>query len=204
MAITVIEPPATVLLCQLEDLKELLGITDGSKDTLLEGIITRASGVITQSLNRFLAQRTVTETLRGSGGNSLRLKFFPIVSVDLITLDGDVVAADEYALNEPETGIIYSDDGFNYTTGYGYAVTYTHGYKMPGETNRDLPYALEQAALELSKTYYYAKSRDSNVISESVPDVYSVKYATSSNGGVGNAMPQNVLDLIEPFRNYHL
>jgi hypothetical protein len=81
MAVTVTVPPSTTKLIALADLKAILGIADSANDALLGNIIQRGSDAIARFCNRIFAQRTVIETLPGPGGQLLKLKFSPIVSL---------------------------------------------------------------------------------------------------------------------------
>src|SRR5918997_6588559 len=119
MAVTVTVPPSTAKLIALADLKALLGITDGANDALLGHIIQRGSDAIARFCNRVFAQRTVIETLPGPGGQLLKLKFSPIVTLTSITLDGETVDSDTYTLTEPDAGMVYREAGWFYS-GHAY------------------------------------------------------------------------------------
>jgi Phage gp6-like head-tail connector protein len=88
MAVTVTVPPGTTKLIALSDLKAILSITDSANDTLLGNIIQRGSDAIARLCNRVFAQRPVIETLPGPGGQLLKLKFPPVVTLTSIALDG--------------------------------------------------------------------------------------------------------------------
>ena len=122
MAITVTVPPSTTKLISLADLKAILGIADSANDTLLGNIIQRGSDAIARFCNRVFAQRTVIETLPGPGGQLLKLKFSPIVTLTSIALDGEAVDPDTYVLTEPEAGIIFRESYWAYT-GHKYSYT---------------------------------------------------------------------------------
>jgi hypothetical protein len=69
-------------LCSLADVKLWLGRTDTNSDSLLAGLITRASRDINSYLQRpLLLPRTVTEIRDGNGGTSMILKQWPVTSV---------------------------------------------------------------------------------------------------------------------------
>jgi hypothetical protein len=132
MAITVTVPPGTTKLIALSDLKAILGITDSANDTLLGNIFQRGSDAIARFCNRVFAQRTVIETLPGPGGQLLKLKFSPVVTLTSIALDGETVDPDTYTLTKPDAGIIFRESYWAYTGHkYSYAVTYVHGYNLP-------------------------------------------------------------------------
>jgi hypothetical protein len=138
MAVTVTAPPSTTKLIALADLKAILGITDGANDALLGNIIQRGSDAIVRFCNRVFAQRTVAETLPGPGGQLLKLKFAPIVTLTSITLDGETVDSDSYTLTEPEAGMVYREAGWSYTGhAYDYTAIYAHGYNLPDMAGTD-------------------------------------------------------------------
>jgi hypothetical protein len=199
MAVTVIVPPSTTKLIALADLKAVLGITDSANDTLLGNIIQRGSDAIARFCNMVFAQRTVQETLPGPGGQLLKLKFSPVVTLTSITLDGETVDPDTYTLTEPEAGIVFCESYWAYTGHkYGYTATYTHGYNLPEMDGTDtLPHDIQQAALELCKGMWLARQRDPSVTMESVPDVYTVQYGAKNGGSLG-AIPPNVQELLLP------
>jgi Phage gp6-like head-tail connector protein len=205
MAITVTAAPSTTKLIALADLKAVLGITDSASDALLGNIIQRGSDAIARVCNRVFAQRTIIEALPGAGGQLLKLKFAPIVTLTSIALDGETVESDSYTLTEPDAGIVIREAGWAYTDHqYSYAATYVHGYNLPDMSGADtLPHDIQQAALELCKGVWLARQRDSSVTMESVPDVYTVQYGQGKNGVAVGAIPPNVQELLLPYKEFH-
>jgi hypothetical protein len=122
MAVTVTVPPSTTKLIALADLKAILGITDGANDALLGNIIQRGSDAIARFYNRVFAQRTIVETLPGTGGQLLKLKFSPVVTLTSIGLEGETVDPDTYTLTEPDAGIVFCETYWAYT-GHKYSYT---------------------------------------------------------------------------------
>jgi hypothetical protein len=207
MAVTVSVPPSTTKLIALADLKAILGITDGANDALLGNIIQRGSDAIARFCNRVFAQRTIIETLPGPGGQLLKLKFSPIVTLTSIAFDGETVDSDTYVLTEPEAGIVFRESYWAYTGHkYSYAAIYVHGYNLPDMAGTDtLPHDIQQAALELCKGMWLARQRDPSVTMESVPDVYTVQYGGQGDGGaLVGAIPLNVQELLLPYRELKL
>jgi hypothetical protein len=185
----------------------VLGITDSANDTLLGNIIQRGSDAITRFCNRVFAQRTVQETLPGSGGQLLKLKFSLVVTLTSIALDAETVESDSYALTEPDAGIVFREAGWAYTShAYDYTAIYTHGDNLPDITGTDtLPHDIQQAALELCKGMWLARQRDPFVTMESVPDMYTVQYGGQGrNGALIGAIPPNVQELLLSYREFHL
>jgi hypothetical protein len=206
MAITVTVPPATTKLIALADLKAILGITDSANDALLGNIIQRGSDAIARFCNRVFAQRTVIEILPGPGGQLLKLKFSPIVTLTSISLDSETVDSDTYTLTEPDAGIVFCETYWAYTGHkYSYTATYVHGYNLPEMTGNDtIPHDIQQAALELCKGMWLARQRDPSVAMESVPDVYTVQYGQGKNGVAVGAIPPNVQEPLLPYRELKL
>jgi hypothetical protein len=178
MAITVTVPPSTTKLTALADLKAILGITDRANDTLLGSIIQRGSDAVARFCNRVFAQRTVIETLPGPGGQLLKLKVAPILTLTSIALDAETVDSDTYTLTDPEARIVFCESYWAYTGHkYSYTATYVHGCNLPDMSGADtLPHDIQQAALGLCKGVWLARQRDPSVTMESVPDVYTMQY----------------------------
>ncbi len=109
--ITVTASPSTTKLIALADLKAVLGVTDSASDALLGNIIQRGSDAMARCCNRVFAQRTVQETLPGPGGQLLKLKCSPVVTLTSIALDGDTVDSDTYTLTESDAGIVFCEIG---------------------------------------------------------------------------------------------
>jgi hypothetical protein len=204
MAVTV--PPSPTKLVALADLKAILGIPDGANDARLGHIIRRGSDAIARFCNRVFAQRTVIETLPGTGGQLLKLKFAPIVTLTSIAFDGETIAPDAYTLTEPDAGVVFCESYWAYTGHkYRYTATYVHGYNLPDMAGTDtLPHDIQQAALELCKGIGLARQRDPSVTMESVPDVYTVQYGQGKNGGAVGALSRNVQELLLPYKEFKL
>jgi hypothetical protein len=141
------------------------------------------------------------------GGQLLKLKFSPVVTLTSIALDGETVDSNTYVLTEPEAGIVFRESHWAYTGHqYSYTATYVHGYNLPDTAGADtLPHDLQQAALELCKGMWLARQRDPSVTMESVPDVYTVQYGGQGNGGaLVGALPLNVQELLLPYKEFKL
>jgi hypothetical protein len=141
------------------------------------------------------------------GGQLLKLKFAPIVTLTSIAFDGETVDPDTYTLTEPEAGIVFCESYWAYTGHkYSYTATYAHGYNLPDMAGTDtLPHDIQQAALELCKGMWLARQRDPSVTMESVPDVYTVQYGGQGrNGAPIGALPPNVQELLLPYKEFKL
>ena len=159
MAVAVTVPPSSTKLIALADLEAILGITDGANHTLLGNIIQRGSDAIARFCNRVSAQRTVIATFSEPGGQLLKLKFSPIITLTSIAFDGETVDSDTYSLIEPEARIVFCETYWAYTGHkHRYTATYSHGYNWLDMAGADtLPHDIQQAVLELSKGMWLAR-----------------------------------------------
>ncbi len=199
-----------ILLTTLEAFKAQMGITVSEKDDLIEQIIARASGRIADTTRRVLARETVAETFRARLNTSgmvtpeaapLILARYPVSSIQSVTVDGEALAADGYEV-DPASGLLYRlSSGFWCSwTGARIVVAYTAGYILPGNSDTNLPPALEEACLGIARMRWFNDSRDPLVKSEDVPDVGSTQYwvgdvPTASSSG----LPTDLADTLEPY-----
>jgi hypothetical protein len=133
----------------LSDVKTMLGITDTSQDTRLEMLINSSSAMIAAYCDRVFTRTAYTsESYTGTNRQLLCLRQWPVVSVSLVTDNGNTVSSADYELKAQDAamGALYKADGWNqhtiYSTGLtvdpwasgrDYAVTYIAGYYMPGD-----------------------------------------------------------------------
>lgn len=186
-------------LTELSTIKTELGITDTSEDTRLTRLINMADDLVQKVLGRNLFYEAgIVETVSSGGRNLIYVSRLPLASVASITFDGVEEDSDNYSIFSSETGAIINKDGWQNTGEYRsrfdassneareklYTVTYTGGYKMPGESGRDLPYDLEQAAIDIVKAAYHRDAKG-EIQKESVPDVYSVEYRNDGERALG-------------------
>ena len=154
-----------MMLCSLEDVKTLLGISGTEQDTKLNLLIKNVSAKITNYLGFSLARSTYTEELHSVNNNQLlKLSHFPIKSVSAVTINDDEI--DDYLINEyAPIGFLYRAIGWcgnYYTRGmthdivsgeYSIKVTYIAGYYLPGDENYvegspdSLPYDIVTACM---------------------------------------------------------
>lgn len=140
----------------------------------------------------------VVEPKRGFGDFRLIMDRAPIVSIDsilLLNIDGttsSTFASDTYEIDgNPENGIIFRPAGWIWTAGTtasiksdpmagserrAIQVTYTPGYITPqqeddGVGTRNLPYDLEQAAIDSIVALWRGSSRDRSIASKSTEQV---------------------------------
>jgi hypothetical protein len=79
-------------LCTLADVKTWLGRSDFNSDALLASLITRTSRQVHSYLHRgLLLPRSVAETRDGTGGTTLVLKHWPVISVTSVTIGSETI-----------------------------------------------------------------------------------------------------------------
>lgn len=167
--------------------------------------IQRVSARIEAYCQRVFARETVTETWRSDRGlpqtdlrpaverlggtkrGSLRLARTPVAGTPTITLDPEgsapvVLTAADYRLN-PATGVILRINALFrgiFWPACTISVAYAGGFKLPGETDRDLPFDLEMAAIDFIRLRYFARTRDPQVRSETIDGMGQQAFFPSS------------------------
>ena len=163
--------PAQALTTVLT-LRQELGQSDQTKDTLLERYILGASSAIAGYCGRaFHREAMVAERVKGFGGCRLLVSRTPVVSVSAITKDGQTVDATSYYVESAGAGFIYRPNGWDWTAPFrdglaapgmaageeesSYLVSYVGGWVTPAQSGtgtpalvRDLPNDIEEACIE--------------------------------------------------------
>jgi hypothetical protein len=79
-------------LCTLADVKAWLGRSDANSDTLLAALIARTSRQILSYLRRpTILPHSISEIRDGTGGQTLMLREWPVLSVSSLAVDGQIV-----------------------------------------------------------------------------------------------------------------
>src|SRR5262249_40930765 len=175
--VTVIAASNETALTTLERVKQELSISGSESDALLTRKIDEASSDIEAHLARTFRRETLTETVWGNPGCAeyLVLERWPVVSITSVHVDDVLVPAAEYRL-DPEAGILYRLDASGYPCVWVWCkkvvIVYVGGYLLPGQTDSDLPPAVEAGAIALVQSFWLSRGRDPLVRSESVPGVY--------------------------------
>jgi hypothetical protein len=208
MTITIVTPATSTDLTTLDTVKTELGLTDSTYNALLTRFIKVASSAIETFCGRDFAYQVITETIPMGGEQRILLSRFPVVSLTSVTYEGVTVDSAKYVLSSPEAGFLDNISGrWNNTNGeYDYVISYSYGYNLPGSLTRNLPYDIEQAAIELVKHYYHTYDNDGNVAKETVPQVYETTYNNGIVGAKGNKteLPERVISLLQPHRLYRI
>jgi len=196
-------------LTTLDRVKAELGITGNGSDALLGAKILEASSDIEGHLNRTLRKETISEVFWGLRGCAEALIFSrnPVGTITSVTLDDELIDADNYRL-DPEAGLLYRlSDGSPSSWSFGKATTviYQAGYDMPVDiTNTgDLPPALQAACVELVASYWASRGRDPTVREEDVQGVMRTVYWVGAVGDAGE-LPPSVESKIGTFRRMAL
>lgn len=219
MSITVDTAAPSKDLTTLPNVKGVLGL-DMSEDAYILQRIRRISSAIERHCRRVFARETVTETLPGNGRTLLLLSRTPIVSISSLTIDGDAqTAPDDYSIRDREVGSLFREKGWpssEYDRGSftpqgsnqfkeSISVTYVGGYVLPSFADVDdpvtLPPEIEDAAIEIFKTWDAGRTRDPNLLSERIGD-WAATYGSSTRinaGGGINAIPATAMELLLPY-----
>lgn len=124
-----------------------------------EFLIAVASQVIENELNRGLQKKERQEEYAGHTGRRLYLNSWPVDSVADVKIDDRII--DDYVLKE-KRGFLERSAGWSDEETF-IEVTYTGGYILPGNDDRDLPVPLEMACILFVKFLYNNKLDDLRV-----------------------------------------
>ena len=69
---------------------------------------------------------------------------------------------------------------------------------------RNLPYEIEQAAIEIVRGAFYSTNRDPNIKAESVEGVGSITYFDTNASGNFGSIPDKARSLLSALREYSL
>jgi len=198
-------------LTTVQRVKDFLGITVASNDTILERIINQVSDFVENYCDRTFVETTYTNELYdGTGTDKLFLKNFPISSTDTFTLEKRSGSQNVSNFNSIESEMFFIDynTGILETNGWGftelpqrYRATYTAGYAFdnftPGATLESLNIGdLEFAVWKLVANAFEMRKNTSNVQSESIGD-YSVTFRKSTMAD------QEIKDILDRYTRPH-
>lgn len=189
-----------------------------SSDARLPRLIAVASAAIASYLDRgqLHYSAAITEKVKAFGRPRLVLDVTPIVAITSITLDdGTVVASTDYTIENARAGFLYRRAGWA-STGLvrgglppgndpapgteesSITVVYGGGWVCPAQSGtRNLPYDIEEAALQTAVALYRGNGRDPSVSSEALGD-YSVSYRGEVNPA--GIIPPNVIAMLDKYR----
>lgn len=150
-------------LTTLAEVKEYLGITTTTTDSLLSRLISASSAYMQSWMSRTIAQQTYNETRNGLGGNVMVLINQPIISVASVIVNGiNIVARPPlgpgastgygFGFNFDDTRIFLSG-GATFCKGFANVnVTYDAGFAT-------VPPDLDQACVEMVGDWFKYRDR---------------------------------------------
>lgn len=142
---------------------------------LLDEFILRASAMVESMCGRSFARERVRETIRPRlHGGPILPRRWPVVGIVSLTIDGETVDPSEVAFDEGT---------FERAGGWGREVViiYDAGYVLPGHEGRTLPHDIERVVVELVKTDWHNRDRDTSIRSEDVDGVSSMSFFGSGS-----------------------
>ena len=227
---SVVTKAKTTALTTLPAVKLALGVSDSADDKWLQTQIDLASIAICNYLgvemaedgSRTLGRETVTETFdrrsrypyiqpfgvvvpRREADSTIVLAKRPVVSIGSIAENGTAVDPADYELFAT-TGVVkrlssYLLAAWPCTI---VTVTYTAGWLLPGDENRNLPVDIEQAAITYVQAQVGARKRDPNVKSVNIPGVRQVDYFYGTPGLDDQMLPIAARAMLNPYRSMSL
>lgn len=162
-------------------------VEEASPETI-EFLVNAASDAIRRYCNRDFVQQIIIEHVPGYGTPRLMLKLTPIREIQEIRVSDTVAPPESYAIEDADAGFVRVQGGVWPWTAVvgsgplamrasaseyaGITVVYTGGFVTPAqaeanpELERNLPYELEQACLQLISAWHHERQRDPGVVSE--------------------------------------
>lgn len=141
-------------LTTLENVKAYGGIQDSANDESLDRLIDVASEYVATWCSREFSAITHSEVYDGTGNAKLVLRYYPVLSVQSLRIDGQTIPprpafnSNGYVVDDLKISLV----GYRFTSGaQNIEVEYTAGFAT-------VPPDLEQAAIELVLQRY----RDAN------------------------------------------
>lgn len=192
--LTVTTPASSYDLTTLADVKVELGISGTTYDTLLSQYITAESLKIQNYCGGVLVSEVLSEQFRLTEEyDHLQLSRFPVSSIASVTVDDEVLDADEYEC-DLASGLLYCLSGDS-VVGWGddkITVVYTAGYST-------IPEDLQEACTQMVKMSYSSQGRDPALKAEEVPGVGRQEFWV---GSVDDGMASSVDLILDKYRRY--
>ncbi|MDX1812646.1 MAG: hypothetical protein R3240_11895, partial [Gammaproteobacteria bacterium] len=167
--IEIVTPASSTDLTTFDAVSSRIGAVDLTKEEQINQLIKYATDLIQSYCHQIFAQEKVKETLPGFGMPTMSLERAPIVSIESAAFNG--VAKSDVSIYDNRAGLIYCDSGFENTAKFHQGITatpvpnseellheiiYTGGYILPSmdSATRNLPYDIEEAAIEIVRDQY--------------------------------------------------
>ena len=190
-------------LTDLATVKVELGISGTAQDAQLDHYITAASLAAAQYCNRVFPAETVQDRfdltfprMRYGGDGKLQLSRWPVISVTSITENGVVLVAEtDYRLDAANGTLWRLSPTTGNVTSWGTTpvlAVYQAGYAS-------IPADLEDAAIRMIRTRWFAKDRDPMARSVNVVGVLEQQFWVPTGTDAGN-MTVDVADILNNYR----
>lgn len=214
MTIVVNTPASSKKLTTVARLASELDLGTSERSSISEylgWLIEEASSFIETYTGFRFPEEDVTEKLGSTGGHRLVLSRRPIKSITHIKYRGTSIDPSYYEIEDAMAGFVWRNDSHWTDTRelaggivrkihgpaiQDYEVRYIAGYKLPDDANRDLPYDIERACLELCKLYYFRQKADPMVRRERVGDAF-VWYQDSGD----RSMPPHIRATLDRWKS---
>lgn len=137
-------------LTTLANVKSWLNVSTTTDDTLLQRLLSAASGYIQAWCNRVFAEASYTDTFNGKDKTKQMLGNYPVLSVTSVTVDANVIPPSTAVTVPGFVNDIYSVMLRDYWFCRGIqnvVISYTAGYAT-------IPLEVEQACIELVALRY--------------------------------------------------
>jgi len=203
--LTVTTPATSYDLATLDVVKDELGISDNSKNAILQRYITAASQMAAQYCNRVFPAETITERvlarretwprLLPAGVQSLQLQRWPLVSVTSVTEDGTALAqGTDFAIVVDAGQLIRLDTNGNARSWHIFPLTivYQAGFE-------EIPRDVEDALIRMVTRRYVSKGRDPNLKQQTIPGVLEQSWWIATGNESGNMSP-DIADILDNYR----
>src|SRR5438132_3650605 len=163
-------------LCTLGDVKAWLGRSDTNSDALLQALITRTSRQILSYLRRgTILPHTVSEVRDGTGGTSIMLREWPVLSVSSLAIEAQIVPQ---ATSDVSGGFVFEPwNGVPPGAAQVLALRgFCFGFRLPGILNTQIVTIIYRAG--------YQTSAEAQTVANGSATVVAPYGSWASDGGV--------------------
>lgn len=181
MYLRMVTPPAIEPIT-LEEAKQHMRVDGNDDDSLISALITAAR----QRAEEYTKRAFITQSWElalDSVSGKVYLPRPPIQAINGVTLDGEIVSAENYSLIGQD--VFYSRIPFRAINPASLVIRYTSGY---GSNATDVPQAIRQAILMLVAHMYEAREGEAP----------QVEYEVQARAGAD--IPPMVASLLRPYR----
>jgi hypothetical protein len=210
--VTPAAPGPTRRLTTAEKVKVALRITNSANDALITTIIdgvsadcARQAKLARASANDPTFGREVLRATWRADGSSFSRKLLilpwrtPIVSVNSISLDGEVLGESDFQVVDGSM-IEHLHGGCAVTWPCAdVSVEFVAGWELPN----GVPAGLELRVIDQVKMQYLQSGRDPSIRSESIPDVYQASYGVIGGDSIGESgLLKSLEKALEPYTGW--